>query len=139
MAKNFTSIHDLIKKHRTTPSASSVSHSKEVEPAADFSQIKEVVEHEPEEEVEKFVTPRAETIKLPPELKKLGLQPATTTKFPTYQNIKLPLSDEKVIVGSHAPITSSLRWLATFAMYLLAQAHLGLKVVHGKVVRVLRP
>ncbi len=136
MAKNFTSIHDLIKKHRT--SASSVSYSKEAEPAADFGQIKEVVEHEPEEEVEKFVSPRAETIKLPPELKKLGLQEVATTKFPSYQNIKLPISDEKVIVGTHAPITSSLRWLATFAQYLLARAHLGLKVIHGKVVRILK-
>jgi len=109
MAKNFTSIHDLIKKHRTNTSVSSISHSKEAEPAVDFGQIKEVVEHEPETEVEQFVTPRAETIKLPPELKKLGLQEVSTTKFPSYQNVKLPLSDEKVIVGSHAPITSSLR------------------------------
>src|SRR3989338_524257 len=130
MAKNFTSIHDLIKKHRTNTSVSSISHSKEAEPAVDFGQIKEVVEHEPETEVEQFVTPRAETIKLPPELKKLGLQEVSTTKFPSYQNVKLPLSDEKVIVGSHAPITSSLRWLATLALYLLARAHLGLKLIH---------
>ena len=138
MAKNFTSIHDLIRKHRTTTPVSSISRSKEAEPAVDFGQVKEVVEHEPETEVEQFVTPRAETIKLPPELKKLGLQEVTTTKFPSYQNVKLPLSDEKVVVGSHAPITSSLRWLATLALYLLARAHLGLKVIHGKVVRVLR-
>lgn len=138
MNNNFTAIEDILKKNKKAISAGSVTHSKEVEPTADFSQIKEVVEHEPEKEVEKFVTPRAETISLPPELKNLGLQAASTTKFPTYKNLKLPISDEKIVVGLRAPVTSSLRWLATFAAYLLAQAHLVLKTVHGRVIRVIR-
>jgi hypothetical protein len=101
-------------------------------------EIKEVVEHKAEEEVRPFVSPRHETIELPPDLKKLGLQSVSSTQFPSYKNIKLPLSDEKIVVGLHAPVTSSIRWLATFAVYLLARAHLGLKIVHGKVIRVLR-
>ncbi len=138
MANNFTAITDLLNKNNKNQPVGSVSHSKEAEPGADFSQIKEVVEHEPEAEVEKFVTPRAESIELPPDLKKLGLQQASTTQFPTLQNVKLPISDEKVVVGMHAPVTSSIRWLATFAIYLLARANLGLKVVKGKVVRVMK-
>jgi hypothetical protein len=138
MANNFTAITDLIKKYKINQSVGSVSHSKEAEPGADFSQIKEVVEHEPEVDVEKFVTPRAESIELPPDLQKLGLQQASTTQFPSLQNVKLPMSDEKVVVGLHAPVTSSVRWLATFAIYLLARAHLGLKIVGGKVVRVMK-
>ena len=97
-----------------------------------------MVEHKVEEEVRPFVSPRSETIELPPDLKKLGLQQAGQSQFLNYKNIKLPLTDEKIAVGLHAPVTSSLRWLAEFAVYLLAQAHLGLKIIHGKVVRVLR-
>lgn len=136
--QNFTPIDDLIKKHQ---SAQPISTPKEAEPIP-FSQetieIKEVVEHKPEEEVRPYLSPRQETIKLPPDLKKMGLQPATTTQFPTYQNIKLPLPDEKIVVGLHAPVTTSLRWLATLAIYLLKMAHLQLKIIHGHVVRVIR-
>ena len=130
MAKNFTPIDDLVNQ---------VSLPKEVEPiGAEKFEIKEVVEHKAEEEVRPFVSPRQETIELPPDLKKMGLQSTSATQFSSYQNIKLPISDEKVVVGLHAPVTTSLRWLATLAVYLLARVHLGLKVVHGKVIRVLR-
>lgn len=138
MADNFTPVNDLVDKHKKNQPQGSVSYSKEAEPGADFSQIKEVVAHEPAPEVEKFVSPRSESIELPPDLKRLGLQPTSSTQFPAYQNIKLPLTDEKIVVGLNAPITSSIRWLATFAVYLLARAHLGLKVVGGKVVRILK-
>lgn len=138
MSKNFTNVDDLVKKnkHKNEP----VSLPKEAEPmSTDKFEIKEVVEHKAEEEVRPFVSPRQETIELPPDLKKLGLQSASTTQFSSYQNIKLPITDEKIVVGLHAPVTSSLRWLATLATYLLARVHLGLKVVHGKVIRVIKP
>lgn len=146
---NYTSIDpdligkDLVQKYKRNKSRTGGNFSKESEPViskqeSNQKEIQEVVEHKPEEEVSTYITPRAESIDLPPDLKHFGLQPATTTQFPSYQNIKLPLSDEKITVGLHAPITSSLRWLATFAVYLLQQAHLGLKTIHGKVVRVVR-
>ncbi len=134
--KNYTAIDGLVEKNKNRDK---VSLSKEVEPiTAEKFEIKEVVEHEPDEEVEKFISPRAETIELPPDLKKLGLQTVSTSKFPSYKNITLPLSDEKIVVGQKAPITSSLRWLSTLAIYILGQAHLGLKVIHGHVIRVLK-
>jgi len=134
--KNYTSINDLLDKKKNEDK---VSLSKEVEPIlAEKFEIKEPAEDNVEEEVRPFVSPRAETIELPPDLKKLGLQAVSHSNFPNYKNIKLPLSDEKIIVGQKAPITSSIRWLATFALYILAQAHLGLKVVHGHVIRVLK-
>ncbi len=139
MRNNFTPIDDLIRKHRRN-TTKNVTLPKEAEPVSpERFEIKEVVEHQVEEkEIKPFVSVRSETIKLPPDLKKLGLQPVNTTNFSSYQNIKLPISDEKIIVGLKAPITSSLRWLATLAVYLLARAHLALKVVHGKVVRILK-
>ena len=132
--KNFTDVSDLVKKQNQK----NISGPKEAEPLGERFELKEVVEHKVEEEVRPFVSPRSETIELPPDLKKLGLQQAGQSQFLNYKNIKLPLTDEKIAVGLHAPVTSSLRWLAEFAVYLLAQAHLGLKIIHGKVVRVLR-
>jgi hypothetical protein len=136
MTKNFTAIDDLLKKNKKV---GNISLSKEAEPiAAEKFEIKELVEDKPEEEVRPYISPRSETIELPPDLKKLGLQSISSTKFPSYKNIKLPISDEKIIVGQKAPITSALRWLATLALYILGQAHLGLKVIHGHVIRVLK-
>lgn len=131
---NYTPIDDLIGARGPSKESEPAVLKEESKP----EQIQEVVEHKPEKEVSTYLTPRAETIDIPPDLKQFGLQPATTTQFPSYQNIKLPISDEKITVGLHAPVTSSLRWLATLALYLLQQAHLGLKIIHGKVVRVIR-
>jgi len=134
-AKNFTPLDKSINKPVSLP----VSFPKEVEPAPIKEiEIKEVVEHELEKELHPYIQKRAETIKLPPDLKKIGLQSSSTTQFPSYQSVKIPISDDRVISGLHAPITSSLRWLATLALYILRQAHLGLKVVHGHVVRIFK-
>ncbi|VVA43292.1 conserved hypothetical protein [Candidatus Roizmanbacteria bacterium] len=134
--KNYTAIDDLLKKNKKNDG---ISLSKESEPiAAEKFEIKEPVEDNVEEEVRPFVSPRAETIELPPDLKALGLEAVSHSKFPSYKNIKLPLSDEKIIVGQKAPFTTGIRWLSTLALYILAQAHLGLKVVHGRVIRVLK-
>lgn len=138
MNTNFTNVDDLVKKNKQK--IEKVSLPKEAEPiGAEKFEIKEVVEHKVEDEVRPFVSPRQETIELPPDLKKMGLQSGSSSQFSSYQNIKLPLSDEKIAVGMHAPVTSSLRWLATFALYLLARVHLGLKIIHGKVIRVIKP
>lgn len=144
MANNFTNIDDLVQKYKSNSNINNsyneeISLPKEAEPiSSEKIEIKEVVEPQVDKEVRPFVSPRQETIELPPDLKKLGLQPTSSTQFTDYKNIKLPISDEKVVVGLKAPITSSLRWLATLAVYLLAKAHLGLKIIHGKVVRVFK-
>lgn len=137
---NFTKIDDVLKKNNQSTTSSFF---KEGEPGPvtkeSFDEIQEVVEHEPDTETKPFISPRSDTIELPPDLIKLGVQSSNSTNnFSTYQNVKLPISDDKVIIGLHAPVSSSLRWLATFAIYLLARAHLGLKVVKGHVVRVLK-
>lgn len=138
MVGNFTDISGLTKKQNPHPT----SPSKEGEPirSSENYEIQEVKAHEPQhEEVKQHVAVRPETIELPPDLKKMGLQPVNQTQFPSYQNIKLPLSDDKVVSGQKAPITSSLRWLSTLALYMLKMAHLQLKIVHGKAIRVVKP
>lgn len=127
MADNFTPIQPISKPKEAEPI-----------PTKGFEGVKEVVEHKVAPEVASHLNPRAETIEIPPDLKKMGLQPTSTTQFPSYQNITLPISDDKIVTGLHAPITSSIRWLATLAIYLLAKAHLALKTVHGRVVRIIK-
>ncbi|OGK23925.1 hypothetical protein A2954_02350 [Candidatus Roizmanbacteria bacterium RIFCSPLOWO2_01_FULL_37_12] len=140
--KNYTPIDDLVKNHkRDLTIKTAISKPKEAEPFTmkkEKYEIKEVVEHKLEEEVEPYVQVRAETIELPEEFKKMGIHAATETEFPSFQNIKLPLSDEKIIAGLHQPITSSFRWFATLLEYVLKQAHLILKIINGKVVRVIK-
>ena len=135
--KNYTPIDDLIKKWQQKTAVSLPSKEAEPIPKKEI-EFKEVKEKEVEEEVRPHIVKREETIKLPPDIEKLGLKPIPTTQFPQYQSIKLPITDEKIITGLSAPISSSLRWLATLALYLLQQAHLSLKVIHGRVVRVLK-
>lgn len=136
--KTYTPIDDLIKIQQKNEPVSSLPN-KEMEPVPKKEiEFKEVKEKEVDEEVKPHVVKRQETIELPSDLKKMGLRPVPTTQFPQYQTVKLPLSDEKIIVGLHAPVTSSLRWLAALALYLLKRAHLSLKVAHGKVFRVFR-
>lgn len=144
MVSNYTPIDDLVLKYQSSSkkvsSDNNISLPKEAEPVKQEKiEIKEVVEdNKVDEEVRPFVSLRKETIQLPPDLKKLGLTQTGKSDFFSYQNIKLPISDEKIVVGLKAPVTSSIRWLATFALYLLAKAHLTLKVIGGKVVRILR-
>jgi len=139
---NHTPIDDLVKKH-TSQKDDIGSYAKEAEPLLVRSQeqgeIQEVVEHEPsDEEVKQFVTPHAESIKLPPDLKKLGLESVDSTQFPSHQNIKLPISDEEVLEDLKQPVTSTKRWLGELSKYILLQAHLVLKKIGGKAVRIIK-
>jgi hypothetical protein len=132
---NFTSIKNLVEKPKT------VSSHIEGEPipiSTERASFKEVVEHESGAEVSPHIIKTHESIKLPDDLKQFGLESVDSTKFPTYQNIKLPLSDEKIVYGMKAPPSSSMRWLAVLATYMLAMKHLILKVVKGKIIRVIK-
>ncbi|MCJ7740091.1 hypothetical protein MUP32_02110 [Candidatus Microgenomates bacterium] len=86
--------------------------------------------------VQKF----ADTIELPPDLKKLGVGPSGSTT-PVTQTaalppVVLPISDQTVVQGLHTQITNALRWLAVWCVKKLKKAHVALKVIHGKIVRV---
>jgi len=143
IAKNYTPIDDLVHRHKRELAKikAQKGRPKEAEPFVikkEKYEIKEVVERKVDTEIRDYIETKPDSLELPEELKKLGLHAATATDFPDYQNLKLPLSDEKIIAGLHQPITSSVRWFATLLEYLLKQAHLVLKVVNGKVVRVIK-
>ncbi len=81
-----------------------------------------------------------DTIELPPDIKKLGVTPAGSStpiiKTVPLPQVTLPISDQQVVVGLHAQIISSLRWLALWCVRKLKIAHIKLKQIHGKVTRV---
>lgn len=117
-----------------------ISGSPEREPSGEKKDIEihEVIEHEPSSEagVSQHVKPRAETVDVPKEAKEVGVISSGTPSFTTTKPVSLPISDDKVLWGLHAPITSSLRWLAQFCLYLLKSAHMTLKEVHGHAKRI---
>jgi hypothetical protein len=157
MSQNFTPIHHLITDKSSGGSAKTdhsstvpdigtpkyVSTSKEAAPSikqpVEILPIHEAVEkQEVEPDLKPYIEIKQQNMKISEELKQLGLQPIEKSKYADFQNIKLPLADDKIALGLNAPFTSSLRWLATFALYLLQQSHLTLKVIHGRAVRVIK-
>lgn len=139
MSDKFTSIQKVVDNHNKAKNGQASGLAKELEPRpvpTESGVIREVVEAEPSTEVAPFVQARAETIKLPDDVKKMGAVATNSTPiFKDEQVLKLPISDEKIIEGLKQPVTSSFRWFAELMRYLLRQAHLRLMVLQGKVVR----
>lgn len=132
--KNYTPIDNLIAHYKSTLASS---FSKETEPSStEEVEYLRLVEHEPSEEVQKYVDHRKETIKVPSDLKDLGVEAREEAAFQKTQAVNLPITDEKIVEGLHQPIISSWRWLAELALYILKQAHLTLKRIHGHIRRV---
>lgn len=115
---------------------------KEIEPLASPSEgVTEISSEVPlHPEVERIgVKQFRETIELPPDVKKLGVTPASqplTSPSPPLPPVPLPLSDSAVVTGLHASLLAAIRWLATWCIKKLKKAHIALKTVHGKVIRV---
>lgn len=101
------------------------------------------VSKEPEipKEVEKAgVVKVSETIELPPDVKKLGVTPSSSSipmnVTQVLPKVVLPISDQQIIVGLHAKVTSAFKWLSIWCIRQLKKAHVALKVIHGKIIRV---
>jgi len=141
--QNFTSIDDLVQEHKAMKYGAGAA-TKEVLPisSAESSPNDEQQERNDEKkDVGGYITPKKdESISLPPDLKKLGAQtPQTDDQFTAaLYKIKLPVSDEKIMEDLKASPTESKRWFATLLVYILAQAHLTLKRIGIKVVRVFK-
>lgn len=80
-----------------------------------------------------------ETIELPPDVKKLGVTPtgpSAPAAAATIPPVVLPISDQQVVAGLHVQILNSLRWLAEWCIKKLKKAHITLKNIHGKIIRI---
>ncbi len=79
---------------------------------------------------------KREEIELPPPLPKIGVTqtgaelPVSPTPF------SLPITDDKIVTGTGAPVISSLRWLVEWCLRQLKKIHIKLKKVHGRITRV---
>lgn len=94
-------------------------------------------EIEPTKEIERIgVKLKKEEIKVPPPIEKLGVKPTGVAAPPPPPAISLPLTDDQVVTGLTSPIISSLRWLAEFCLRQFKKAHISLKRIHGKIMRV---
>ncbi len=138
--QNYSPIDNLIakfKKNYYTPLPS-----KEMGPAARSEEHKDFrisVEHkELDEEVKPYIQVHEEVAEVPPVLQQMGVQATPTAHVQTQQEVKTLISDEEIVKGLHQPTTSSFRWLAELALYLLKRAHITLKTVHGKLTRVVK-
>ena len=139
------SADDKVVKEIKEVSPSSSTLGKEQEPVALSQEAVQHISTEieiPEEVKRAGVTRLSETIELPPDVRKLGVTSANvpltspTASSTTIPKIVLPITDAEVVSGLHAKITSALRWLAQWCIKRLKKAHLALKSVHGKIIRV---
>lgn len=99
----------------------------------------ESVEKELPEEVSPFVQSSQEEPRINPDLQKVGVKKTMSVpRYTRHNTITLPLTDDMVERGLHAPITSSLRWLAEWSVFILKKAHIVLKKVHGHMKRIIQ-
>ncbi len=137
--QNYTPIDHLIPKPESVGSISGGAERQEfkiVPTAPESSVLHEVVEHKTEHEVSEYVEERPDVVNIDNDLQSMGAQSTGVSQFTTTQPIELPLSDEAVVSGLKAPYSSSLRWLSEFCLYILKHAHMHLKEIHGKIMRV---
>jgi hypothetical protein len=104
----------------------------------DYVAVQEVAEHEPSKEVSEYVDDRKEKVDLSKEAVDAGAVSTAAPNYPVYNILKLPISDNRVYKGLQAPANTSIRWFAEFCNYLLKRAHLHLKKIHGRIMRVIQ-
>ncbi len=82
-----------------------------------------------------------ETFELPPDMKKLQVTAVgQTTPFTTVTTnlpqVVLPITDKQVLEGLHTKMTNAIKWLAFWCIRKLKKAHIAIKEIHGKIIRV---
>lgn len=86
------------------------------------------------------VTVTSDIIEIPEAIQNLGVNatgPSTPIAGVTaLPSVVLPISDQQVVSGLHAKVSSALLWLAVWCMKKLKKAHITLKNIHGKIIRV---
>jgi hypothetical protein len=78
----------------------------------------------------------SETIHLPPDLKKIGVEAVGPAQPVTYTGIiKLPLADDKIVSGRKVGMVSSFRWLAEWCWRELLKKHIQLVARGNRITR----
>lgn len=142
MAQNYTPISELVKKYNEMKyGAGSVSKEFDIStPSLETDEREDSPEQKiASEEVDQYITPQAQTIKLPPDLKKIGIETEKDNQFEEVLNkIKFPISDERIMEDLKASPSESRRWFATILLYILERAHVTIKKIGSKAVRIFK-
>lgn len=78
-----------------------------------------------------------EEIELPPSVKQMGVTKIETeVSLPQAATTAVPLADDQIVKSAGASVWASLTWLAQWCLRQLKKAHVKLKKMHGKIVRV---
>lgn len=76
-------------------------------------------------------------VQIPAPVSQMGVKQAGPTAPVSGQvAVTLPITDDQVLKGLHANIFDAFRWLAEWSIRRLKMAHLALKKIGGKIVRV---
>jgi hypothetical protein len=130
VARNFTPIHDLIRKQNGSPNKEFMPSS----PPAETIDLAESVEHEIEDKnVSQIIEVKPDAVIVPNLVKKAGVVSIAAPTFSTYKNLKLPVDEAKIPAGLNAPVDTSYRWLATLAQYIINQSHKHMIRAHRSV------
>ncbi len=73
---------------------------------------------------------------IPADVAAAGVEVSPSAQDVLQPVLELPLPDEKIPVALKKPVSSGIRWIAEICVYMLRKAHLQLKTIHGKVMRV---
>lgn len=108
----------------------------EKQEAQALEEVRKELELAPEVK-EAGVEVQKEEIELPPPLPKMGVA-QTGAELPLAPPaVNLPLTDDKIVSGLGASIWASLAWLAQWCLRQLKKAHIKLKKIQGKIIRVI--
>lgn len=111
----------------------------EQRPTVESPGIEEVKELQVPKEVASHITQANDTIELPPDLTKIGVQPSApemSVTSPTQSGPDLPLSDDQIGQGLSEKPTSSFKWLAEWCLKQLKRMHMHIKRVGEHFTRV---
>ncbi|MGB4966064.1 MAG: hypothetical protein WBO77_03075 [Microgenomates group bacterium] len=148
MNPNFTSIDFLLNQpapaqppispistgsvEKTEPAGGRIIESKPI------AEIQEAAKNEQPQQpnVHDYVQINSSVPTIPADVAAAGVQVAPSVVSANEPLLELPLPDEQIPAALKKPVSSGLRWIAEICLYMLRKAHLKIKTIHGKVMRV---
>lgn len=152
MNPNFTSIDFLLNQATPVsapagviPSPISTGSVEKTEPAGGriieskpIAEIQEAAKNEQPQQpnVHDYVQIHSQVPTIPADVAAAGVQVAPAVLSAQEPLLELPLADDKIAPALKKPVSSGIRWIAEICVYMLWKAHMKLKTIHGKVMRV---
>lgn len=159
MNPNFTPIDFLLNQATSLQPNSSISSSEQQSPANPISTGSvektepiggRIIESKPIAEIQEgakneqpqqsntqdYIQVNSSIPTIPADVAAAGVEVSPSAQDVLQPVLELPLPDEKIPVALKKPVSSGIRWIAEICVYMLRKAHLQLKTIHGKVMRV---